>query len=325
MLLGSQRDSPREPDASPLALFSSDALPTLAPASAPPPEVSRDFYRRLADADAAELARMIADAAAAPPSTDRELALAVLLKRHAELDVVGAVRLAREVRVRGAALRTVYSAWARRAPAQVLAALSTIDHPEDAADVALALIVTLGNHARAVERVAAVLGEREDEPLLGTGTLPVGPIIAPTGPAVLTPPRSPLGLLAARWAELDPRHALAVARKVGDARVRRMFEAAALRAFARVAPDEIFAELSDSAQPAALGGAIVELARVDPERLLSAASALPADVRRLAESAAMQQLAERDPVAALRHLERMPVGSGAASVRPGHRAGLRET
>lgn len=271
--------------------------------------MSRDFYRRLADADARELARMIADTAAEPPSTDRDLALAVLLKRHAELDVVGAVRLAREVRVRGAALGTVYSAWARRAPAQVLAALSTIDNPDDAADVALALIVTLGNDARAVERVTAVLAERADEPLLGAGTVPVGPIIAPT---VVAPPRSTLGLLAARWAELGPRHALAVARELRDERVRIVFEAAALRAVARVAPNEVFAELTNrsgnSAQLGALGGAVVELARADPERVLSAASGLPVDIRRLAESAAMQQLAERAPAAAVRYLERMPVG-----------------
>jgi len=305
-----QRNSASKLDDSPLALFSSDALTMPAPASVPAPDVSRDFYRRLADADARELARMIADTAAEPPSTDRDLSLAVLLRRHAELDVVGAVRLAREVRVRGAALGSVYSAWARRAPAQVLAALSTISNPEDAADVALALIETLGNDAQAVERVAAVLAERDDESLLRTGTVPVGPIIAPT---VVAPPRSPLALLAARWADLGPRHALAVARELRDERVRMVFEAAALRAVARVAPNDVFAELANrrsgnSAQLGALGGAVVELARTDPERVLSAVSGLPVDIRRLAESAAMQQLAERDPAAALRYLEQMPVG-----------------
>lgn len=308
LLLVAHDDSPLELDDSPLALFSSDAL-TPPPASAPPPEVSRDFYRRLADADARELARMIRETAAAPASTDRDLALAVLLKHHAELDVVGAVRLAREVGVRGAALGTVYSAWARRAPTQVLAALSTIGSPDDAAEVALALIVALGNDARAVERVAAVLAERADEPLPGVGTAPVGPIVAPP---VIAATRSSLGLLAARWAELAPKHALAVSRELGDERFRSVFEAAALRAVARVAPNEAFAELAnrdaDAAQLGALGGAVVELARADPERVLSMASGLPLDVRRLAESAAMQQLAERDPAAALRHLERMPVG-----------------
>ncbi|HJR70651.1 MAG TPA: hypothetical protein VKA43_11465, partial [Gammaproteobacteria bacterium] len=119
------------------------ATNVVAPAAAR--EAARDFYRRLADADAAELASMIAQTAARSPSTDRELALAVLLRRYAELDAVRAVRLARELRVGGAALGAVYGAWARTAPDQVLAALSTVDSPEDAADVALALIMALGD------------------------------------------------------------------------------------------------------------------------------------------------------------------------------------
>ena len=309
-LLVSQRDSRPALDDSPLALFSADPI-TPAPASAP--AASADFYRRLADADTAELARMIAEADGAPPSTDRELVLAVLLKRHAELDVVGAVRLARDVGVRGAALGTVYSAWARRAPAQVLAALSTIGSPDDAADVALALIVTLGNDARAVERVGAVLAERRNETSVLAGTASFSPFIAPNaGPATFAAPRSALALLAARWVELDPRNALATAREIGDERIRHAFEAAALQAFARVAPDEAFAQIAafsgDSAQLGVLAGVLVELARADPDRLLSYASELRADLRSVAQAAAMQHLAERDLGAALGHLERMPPG-----------------
>ena len=62
-------------------------------------EGGADFYRQLADASASELATMIRQAAAEPSSTERELALAVLLKRHSELDALGAVRLAREADV----------------------------------------------------------------------------------------------------------------------------------------------------------------------------------------------------------------------------------
>lgn len=313
LLLVSQRAPRPAPTDSPLALFSPERNATPAAASAPPPGTGADFYRRLADADAAELARMAAEAAAAPPSTDRDVALAALLKRHAELDVVGAVCLARELDVRGPALATVYGAWARAAPPQVLIALNTIANPEDAADVALALVVALGNDARAVERVARVLGEREDEPLLRNGTVPVGPIIAPvTGSAVTgAAPRTPIALLAARWAELEPRYALGVAREVGDERVRMQLEAAALRALARIAPDDVFAEIANrggSAPPGALSGAAVELARTDPERFLSMANRLPEDLRRLAEAVAAQTLADRDPLAALRYLEGMPGG-----------------
>jgi hypothetical protein len=78
-------------------------------------EGGADFYRQLADANTSELASMIKQAVAEPSSTERELALAVLLKRHSELDALGAVRLAREAGVGGMALSAVYGAWARKA------------------------------------------------------------------------------------------------------------------------------------------------------------------------------------------------------------------
>ena len=274
-------------------------------------EAGRDFYRRLADADAAELATTIAQTAAQAPSTDRELALAVLFQRYAELDAVRAVRLAREMRVGPSALGAVYGAWARAAPDNVLAALSTVDSPEDATGVALALIMALGNDAAAVRRVATVLAAREEDELFGG--VPVGPAIAPAGPVGLAPPRSALALTAQRWADLDPRRALAVSRGIDDERVRLAFETAALRALVRVAPDEVFAHLASLDAPAlelgAFGSVLVELARAEPARMLDAARELPPDVRRIAESAALQQLAARDPIAALRHAERMPMGA----------------
>src|SRR5687768_9927442 len=92
----------------PIAVPSTDVVTTAAAR-----EASRDFYRRLADADAAELATMIRQATARAPSTNRELELAVLFKRYAELDPVSAVRLVRETRVGGAALGAVYGTWAR--------------------------------------------------------------------------------------------------------------------------------------------------------------------------------------------------------------------
>ena len=112
-----------------------------------------DFYRRLADANASELAAMIAQAAAEPSSTDRELALAVLLKRYSELDALGAVRLAREASVGGMALSAAYGAWARAAPGQALAALSTVENPDAAATVAIALIGRASCRERVLDHV----------------------------------------------------------------------------------------------------------------------------------------------------------------------------
>jgi hypothetical protein len=265
-----------------------------------------DFYRRLSEASARDLAAMIEQAAAEPASTDRELALAVLLKRYSELDALGAVRLAREARVGGMALSAVYGAWARVAPAQALAALGTVESPDAAADVGFALIASLGNDAAAVGRVAAVLVARDGETPFETG-----PTMSPVGPFG-PPSRSALALMAERFAALDARHAFAVARELDDQRVRMTIEAAALRALARSAPEEAFGHLaalgSELTQPGVLGGAITDLARADPARLLSAANGLPTELRRMAESTALRQLAERDPLAALLYLERMPAG-----------------
>ena len=89
-------------------------LPSTTPADPVVSTAAREggpgFYRRLSEASASELAAMIAQAAAEPASTDRELALAVLLKRYSEVDALGAVRLAREARGGGMALSTVYGA-----------------------------------------------------------------------------------------------------------------------------------------------------------------------------------------------------------------------
>jgi hypothetical protein len=252
---------------------------------------------------------MINQAAAEPKSTERELALAVSLKRYSELDALGAVRLAREAGVGGMALSAVYGAWARKAPGQALAALSTVESPEAAATVAIALIEALGNDAAAVRRVGAVLAARpDDDP--ASGTSPAAPFFTPAGPAPFAL-RSALALTAQRWADLDPRRAVAVAREVDDERLRLVLESAALRALARTAPDQAFAHFatldSASRQVGALGGTLIDLARADPQRLLAAIAGLPADTRRPAESA-LQHLSERDPQAAVRYVEQMSAG-----------------
>ena len=305
----------------PLALPDLGDLQPPVTATAPPVEAvvtaaaregGAGFYRQLADANASELTSMIRQAAAEPSSTERELALAVLLKRHSELDALGAVRLAREADVGGMALSAVYGAWARKAPGQALAALSTVENPDAAASVAIALIGALGNDAGAFARVADVLAAREGEEAFAAANVAPSPF-TPVGPAVsIVAPRSALGLTAQKWAELDPRRALSVAQDVDDERLRLALEAAALRSLARSAPDEAFAHLSThgtgSQQVLLLGGVFAELARTDPQRVLAAASDLPQELRGVALSQALPQLAERDPVAAVRYLESLPPG-----------------
>ena len=271
-------------------------------------ENGSDFYHRLADAGTTGSASMIAQVAAEPPSTDRELAIAVLLKRYAEIDAPRAALLAREARARGVALESVYGTWARTEPAAALAALDAVDDPDDAAAVALALIVGLGNDAAALERVASRLAAREPQPPAG-GASPFGPGMVPFGAVAA---RSPLGLMATRWAQLDPERALAMTPDVRDERLRLTLETAALRTLARVAPDRAFAHLSaletEPRQMTLFGAAVPELARADPERVLELTQHLSGDLRQMMEATALQQLADRDPLAATRYLERLSTG-----------------
>jgi hypothetical protein len=183
---------------------------------------------------------------------------------------------------------------------QALAALSTVENPDAAAAVAIALIAALGNDAAAFGRVAAVLAAREDEEQFADLTAPFS---TPVAPISVVAPRSALGLTAQRWADLDPRRAISVAREVDDERLGLALESAALRALARIAPDEAFAHFAtlggDSRQLGVLSGAWGDLARADPERMLASLAGLPADSRRMAEQISIQQLAERDPLAAV--------------------------
>ena len=156
-----------------------------------------------------------------------------------------------------------------------------------------------------------MLAARAGETPLGSSA-PFAPTIAPAVAFGFAAPRSALAVTAQRWADLDPRRALAVARSLEDERVRLAFETAALSALARIAPNEAFAQLADlnasALQPGASNGTLVELARADPERLLRAVRELPRDARGIAEQVALQELARRDPLAAVRYLDSMPLG-----------------
>jgi hypothetical protein len=288
------------------SLSTTDSSP---PGTAPAPDDA--FYGQLAEANAYELGVMITRAAGEAPSADREVILAVLFKRLSEIDVSAASRLARATRPSGTALATVYGALARTDPAAALAALRTAEGPDDAAAIGLALIQALGDDVAAFERVAAEFLPLEPE-ATGFGPPPTAPFNA------FFRPRSALGLTAERWADGAPERALAMVREVTDERLRRVLEAAALRAVARVAPDLAFEHLAsrdaDLQQLGVFGGALYELARTEPERLLATTRGWSPDARRAVEMAAMQQLAEQDPLAAMRHLDGLPPGAERQSI-----------
>jgi hypothetical protein len=278
-------------------------------ASAAPAQIDDDFYRLLATVGAAELDTMLTRAVATAPSSERDFTLALLLKRYSDLEPEAAVRRARAARVSGPTLGTVYGAWARVDANAALGELRTLDDRIDAAEAGAAMIEALGNNVAAIERVGAVLLEREVD--LPATTAP-SPVMTPAGPAPFGLQRSALQLMAQRWATLDPKRALALAAELGDDRLRYTFEAAGFLALTRTAPDEVGARLReldlDSRQRVLFGGALAELVRADAQAVLAAAEDLPTDPGRFVKSAAVRQLAEQDPLAATRYLAQLPPG-----------------
>lgn len=298
------------PSTGPMALPTPTlSLPSPSQDGAPATPVDDTFYRLLAGAGAAELDTMLSRAAAAPPSSERDLTLALLLKRYSDFDAETAARRARETRAKGPALGIVYSAWARGDPNAALGGLRALEDANDAAEAGAALVEALGNDAAAIERVAAVLSARGDAPTT-VGPVPPFPALGPTAPFAAT--RSTLQLMAERWAAIDPSRALALADDLNDDRLRSTIEVAALRAVTNTRPAAAFTHLDTlhlERRERAVIGALGELVRADPARLLDMVRDFSQDPRRFVEMRALNQLAERDPLAAARYLDGLPIGN----------------
>jgi hypothetical protein len=245
---------------------------------------------------------MIGRVAAEPRSGQRAVMVAALLTRYAESDLAGAARLARDSDAGGFALAGIYGELARTDEMAALRALGDIEDADAAAEVGLAVIAAFGDDAAAFERVGATLAARE--PARGATARPS------FSPLMSFPPHSALTIVAVRWAAVDPQRKLEMKTEIGDERLRVTLEAAALRAVARDDPDTALAYLANldpqMQQLGVVGGALSELASTEPERLLASTSRWSPEVRQMTDTATLQQLAARDPVAAARYLEQAP-------------------
>ena len=115
------------------------------------------LYGAAAGADGTELARLIAAAAALPPSPSRSDELRVLLARYAELDPARAVESARELGSSVDTLAALYAQWAAADRAGALAALANVESPAAANALGLAMLPALGGDEYALQQVLAAL------------------------------------------------------------------------------------------------------------------------------------------------------------------------
>jgi hypothetical protein len=272
-----------------------------------------DLYQRVADATPAELESMIAGLSAEEGSTERDFALGALLERYAEIDAPRAARVARDSGVHGPPLGLIYAQWATADAAGALEALRSVEDSADAAAIGLALIGALGGNASVIERVGMALLGPDHAAAAAIGPTGFAPfVVGVPGGAGPFGSRSALPSVAASWAMRDTEDALAIVREIRNSTVRGVFETAVLREWARTEPEAMLAHLATldraTQQRVLFGGALGEVARAEPERLLEMARSFPPELRMPLEQMTLQAIAQRDPEAAIRLAERLPLG-----------------
>lgn len=267
------------------------------------------LYREAADADVAALTKLISAAAALPPSRQRTSKLAVLLARYVELDAERAVTAARELGMDTETLAALYAQWATQDPASAVVALGDIENPAAATAIGLAMLPALGDDEYALQQVLAALPRAAEQDFR------IGAIaeLAASDPAAALDQALDLddvgagGLalerVGAAWGRRDPRAALAAAAAVGDGDLRLPFQNAVLRAWAQVDSngllDYVLGLDSETQQRLGVMTGMMDVARLDPERMLAVSRRLPVALRGSLERTALETLARQDPEAAL--------------------------
>ncbi len=259
----------RESSPAAAALASGAALPPAASLVPELPTAERlALYEKTVSASLPELRALLAESAPLASTPAGRFKLETGLARHAELDARGAAALADELGLDAALAAQAYAAWAIADPAAALRALGEVQDEARARTIA--------------DTVARVLARR------------------------------------------DPREAFVSARRIGRADLETLFESVAVQAWAASAPDEMvehFAGLSGARLEALLSAAppdlqrfgpadvlprtdlIQALARANPKRLLEIAPRLSAPLAAAVRRIGIVSLVERDPLAAIAHVE----------------------
>jgi hypothetical protein len=264
-----------------------------------------------------ELRALAAEAAALPESPGKAVALEALLARALEIDAAAAIELALDLDVDTALVGSLYGAWGRSDPEAALDALGGTENPRLASSIALALHAALGSNPRAAERVAQALPadaratfmlDALEHRARRNPQVAFRDALAHTDPASRT---RALQSVAAVWAGQDPHAALAAVERLDDPGLRTVVTAAVLDEWAIAEPEAVLAYLAnlEPIMQRGLGmGVWQRLASMQLERALELAERLPGEFRPMLEQIAVQGLAERDPLAAWEHVQRLPPG-----------------
>jgi hypothetical protein len=273
------------------------------------------YERALGATDAVDLESMIGLAIAAPRSRARDLDIAALVARLAELDPRRAVDFAQAAFLDTPFLVQAFEALARADAEASVAALARVAPAAKQRRVALALLEVLG-HERGIALVGAALPDDArasfelDALVARAATDPAGAIEQALGQNSMVLQGYLLPRLAEAAVRIDPASALALGDSIAEYALRLSYQVAVLNAWAELDPEGAFAML-ETAEPRLLSmssQAFGVLARYDSDRLLAMVDELLPVARTSARRAVMQSLAERDPEAALAMLDTMPPG-----------------
>lgn len=274
------------------------------------------YQRALEATDVIDLESMIELTASAPRSRARDLDLAALMARLAELDPGRAVAFARSAYLDTPLLIQAFQALARVDTAAAVAGLASVAPAATQRRVAFALLDVVGLNDDGIERIATALPDYarqsfELDALLARARIdPAGvmrEVVSRNGVALQS---YILPRLAEVAVEGDPAAALVLGDFIEDYNFRLAYGNAVLAAWAELDPEAVFAflEIAEPADLSMSADAFAALARYDSDRLLAMVEQLPPAVRTNARRAAMQSLAERDPEAALALLDTMSPG-----------------
>jgi hypothetical protein len=280
------------------------------PASVPTVAERAALYQRVARMDStADIERLARETAAAPVDTVRWQQLELLVDRYFELDAVGAVRFAAELKSSGADFTAaLYERLARTDINEALAELSQLDDVGVARAASFAVFRGLGGDERAFELVSASLHGRAREEFRADSLLRVmqtAPRAAFEEAIALsdTDKRRSLAMtIAAHWASESAREAMAAAERVTDPELRSLLQNTVLRSWgdADSLADYLAALDAGALETALASGALARLVQASPRRAAELAARLPpGEQRRSALWTIATGYAQQDPDAAL--------------------------
>jgi hypothetical protein len=280
------------------------------PQSVPTVAERAALYQSVARMDSTgDIEKLARETAAAPLDTFRRQQLELLLDRYFELDAVGAVRFAVELKASGADFTAaLYERLARTDINEALAELSQLDDVGVARVASFAVFRGLGGDERAFDLVSASLHGRAREEFRADSLLRImqtAPRAAFEEAIALSDPdkrRSLAMAIAAHWAGGSAREAMTAVERVADPELHALLQNTVLRSWGDAdSLAEYLAALDDSALETALAsGALARLVQTRPQRAAELAERLPpGEQRRGMLWSVATGYAQQDPDAAL--------------------------